>query len=246
MEQPSYYAVVIAPVRYCNELTANAKLLYGEITALADKYGYCWASNAYFANLYGVTETSITNWVKQLEKLGFVKVELIKHRQDNGQFKSERRIYVGQITATKYFEPPKNIFDEPPKNILGQNNTSNSNTTSKSKEKNTKKENLLEEINRFTNDDRLRESLCEWVEERKAMKKPLTLTALRKNLTTLSKLSPTDGGKVAVVDQTIANGWAGFYPLRTSGVAHGTPPQSEHKIDPRVEEELRKAGLWEE
>ena len=47
----SYYAIIPANVRYDPDLTPNAKLLYGEITALTNDKGYCWASNNYFANL---------------------------------------------------------------------------------------------------------------------------------------------------------------------------------------------------
>ncbi|MCL2381230.1 MAG: helix-turn-helix domain-containing protein [Treponema sp.] len=76
-EEPGYYAVIPATVRYDKSLSPNAKLLYGEITALCKKEGYCWASNSYFANLYGVDRSSITHWIKRLADAGYVRVELV-------------------------------------------------------------------------------------------------------------------------------------------------------------------------
>ena len=66
MENPSYYAIIPANVRYDKDICANAKLLYGEITALCNKSGYCWATNEYFAELYNVSRVSISKWVNQL------------------------------------------------------------------------------------------------------------------------------------------------------------------------------------
>jgi hypothetical protein len=75
--QRNYYAVLPANVRYDKNITPNAKLLYAEITALCNDKGYCWAGNAYFAELYGVTKTSISNWISSLQKNGYIDVQLI-------------------------------------------------------------------------------------------------------------------------------------------------------------------------
>lgn len=76
MDKPAYYVIVPASVRYDKKLTANAKLLYGEITALCNKEGYCWASNSYFANLYGVSKNSISSWINDLRDAGHISVQM--------------------------------------------------------------------------------------------------------------------------------------------------------------------------
>ena len=49
-ENPNYYAILTAEVRYSKNINANEKLLFAEITALANKTGECWASNNYYKN----------------------------------------------------------------------------------------------------------------------------------------------------------------------------------------------------
>ena len=78
MENPSYYAIIPANVRYSN-LKPNAKLLYGEITALSNQKGFCWSSNNYFAELYGVTKNTISLWINQLKDQNFIHVEVIRN-----------------------------------------------------------------------------------------------------------------------------------------------------------------------
>ncbi|BAQ92618.1 putative DNA replication protein [uncultured Mediterranean phage uvMED] len=70
--KPNYYAIIPAEVRYDDKLSPNAKLLFGEITALSNKKGYSWASNKYFAELYDVDKKTVSRWVKQLEDLNYI------------------------------------------------------------------------------------------------------------------------------------------------------------------------------
>lgn len=72
---PNFYAVIPAKVRYDKELVPNAKLLYGELTALTSDKGFCWATNAYFADLYDVHEKTVSEWISMLEKQGHIRIE---------------------------------------------------------------------------------------------------------------------------------------------------------------------------
>lgn len=100
--RPAYYAIIPSEIRYCEELKYAERLLYGEITALAGKEGYCFATNKYFAELYQVIPGTISRWISHLESLGFIRVDIIK---DNRNQILERRIYINDtyrdfITST--------------------------------------------------------------------------------------------------------------------------------------------------
>lgn len=87
-EDAAYYAVITASVRYDPELSSTAKLLYSEITSLCRAKGYCWATNSHFAELYNVSESTISRLISQLEKRGHIRTETVAVATG-----SERRIY---------------------------------------------------------------------------------------------------------------------------------------------------------
>jgi hypothetical protein len=95
-ETPSYYSVTPANVRYDENLTMGARFLYGEITALCNKKGYCWARNAYFAELYKVSNRTISEWIKQLIDNGYI---LCTYRYREGTKEIEARyLSIAQVT----------------------------------------------------------------------------------------------------------------------------------------------------
>ena len=126
-EQPNYYSIIPANVRYDENLKANEKLLYGEITALANKNGYCWANNQYFAVLYGVTKETVSRWISNLEEKGYIKVELVF---ENGTKQVKNRlIFITDTLLTKKSIPPRQKNQYPIDEKRKDNNTSINNTS---------------------------------------------------------------------------------------------------------------------
>ena len=95
----SYYAIIPANVRYDKDISPNAKLLYGEITALCNQKGFCWASNQYFSLLYGVSDRTIRTLIKQLQDKKYIKVEIKEN--------TKRLIYIDFTTQEENFLPPR-------------------------------------------------------------------------------------------------------------------------------------------
>ena len=108
-EHRGYYAIIPAIVRYDNHLNGNAKLLYGELTALANERGYCWATNQYFANLYNVSKRTIISWLKQLEERNYIKMQIFY--KPNSKMVDRRHIYILPYpTDTEFYTPSEEKF----------------------------------------------------------------------------------------------------------------------------------------
>lgn len=76
-----------------------------------------------------------------------------------------------------------------------------------------KKETYVSIIEGYTDNPLLVSSLKDYVEMRKKQK-AFTTRALTLNLNELSKLTNYDEEKIAIVNQTVMNGWKGFFPLK--------------------------------
>ena len=111
-ERPGYWAVIPAAVRYDKDLPPNAKLLYGEVTALLDKRGYCYAQNSYFAELFGLSDRSVSRLLAALVERGYLRIDVI--RDQSTQEVLERRIYAVYTARVEEQPPPDNFVGTPP------------------------------------------------------------------------------------------------------------------------------------
>lgn len=159
--RPGYYAVIPASVRYDDKIPANAKLLYGEISALIGAEGYCFASNQYFAAVYKMSSDSISRLITKLEDNGYIKRVIDK--DDSGQVVG-RKIYL--TVSIPDIQPPDNFADTPlQKNREGidkkvkDTNLSNTNI----EKKNIEKEKSKRTPKPVYSDEELHAVLIDWI-----------------------------------------------------------------------------------
>ncbi len=251
-EQKAYYAVIPANVRYDKRLKANEKLLYGEITALTNERGYCWAGNKYFSDLYGVTPQAVSKWINGLKDCGYISIE---YTYKNGTKEIESRIIKLVSTnvsdvLTNDSEVLTNVSGGINKCLRGykqkvkDNDTDNNtdNNTVRKKERKSKSKSYDEQIAEYTQDEELQDALKAFVQMRAFIKKPLTEYGLKLLLNKLSKIGKTDAEKIAIVNRSVEHNWQGFFEIKEES-SYQKSVQPEKKYDQNgyeSEEELMK------
>lgn len=160
--RPGYYAVIPADVRYDNQIPANAKLLYGEISALIGSEGFCFASNQYFADIYGWTPVTVARLVTKLEDAGYIKREIEKDK--SGQI-VRRKLY---LSVSAHDEHPLNNFDNTPQQNCGEGinkkvKDTNTSITNIEKENKKEKEKVTSSKRTPMEDTQLRELFVQWI-----------------------------------------------------------------------------------
>ena len=126
-DKKSYFAVIPANVRYDKRLKLLSRLLYGEITALCNQEGYCWATNKYFAELYEVSITTISTCINQLKEFGYIDVEIIYKEGTKEILKRYLKIFK---------DPIQKKLNTPIQENLKDNNTFNINSEAQQPEQN--------------------------------------------------------------------------------------------------------------
>lgn len=215
----SYYAIIPANVRYDEELKDKAKLLYGEITALTNEKGFCWATNNYFAELYKVNKSTISRLIKNLADEGYIKIELIYQ----GKEIIGRKIFLSSAIPIdeKINTPVQNSqegVDEKINTPIDQkvkgNNTIYNNTINNTINKK-RKTDIDVLIDEYTTNDKLKNNIYEFIKMRKGIKAAITTNGLKRILNKLDGLADKDVDKISILDNSIMNSWKGVFPLKS-------------------------------
>lgn len=211
-DKPNYYSVIPADVRYDKELTANAKLLYGEISALCSKNGKCWATNGYFAKLYNTTPRTISKWITSLISKGYIYSEL-----DMDAGKRTLKICM-------------NFFSGVEENFQ-QNNININNTRINNKNINNNPNPSSWKNKTYFEDTELNDLFLDFLDLRKKIKAVNSDRAINNLVNKLNKYD--DETKKQMINNSITNSWKDVYEIK------GTKPiQAQEEEDPIVREEI--------
>lgn len=223
MISAGYWAVLPASVRYDRRLTRTAKLLYAEISSLAQVDGYCWATDKYFADLFGYSPATITRALRTLRDGGYIYMDHTANPKG-----SERHIYCGldprqggivkndgTLDGTvKNDDTPTVKNDGTPRATqYNKNNKKREYTCARTREKDIPNE-AMAVFEGFAGDDQELMLLLVELGSGKTWKKRPDLAATML-VNKLRKLS--DGRRavqIAMLEKAIERGWESVFPLR--------------------------------
>ncbi|MEG1492415.1 MAG: helix-turn-helix domain-containing protein [Oscillospiraceae bacterium] len=219
---PAYWAVIPAAVRYDSELRPNAKLLYGEISALASAGGFCYAHNKYFADLYGFNPKTVSALIGSLAKAGYIIVELCRTQKGNIDMRkiwlTGRALSLCPPPPQKMDTPPSNNGDPPPQKVEENSTRDNSKTPIAPKIAPKVVTDTLAEY--AAGDAKLLDALLGFAEMRTKIRAPITTA--RTVALLIAKLDNLSGGsnglKIAMLDEATLKSWKTVYAPKGAGL----------------------------
>lgn len=186
-------------------LSLKAKGLLTVMLSLPDDWGY---SISGLCSICKEEKAAIQSAIAELEKSKYV-VRFKNHSRD-GRFN-----YVYDIYETPRLENPSTVnpcTENPP--LLNTNKliTDSPNTEPSKKER--KKESYESIFEAKKVDGKLKEAFVEYIKSRALNKQKMTNKALELEIDNVRKLESTEDRQIAIINQSIARGWRGLFPLK--------------------------------
>ena len=228
---PNYYAVIPAEVRYSEKISSTAKLIYGEISALANKRGYCWANNQYFSDLYNISIVQISNILSSLKKAGFVSIVQGENNQRRISIRKSLRKVKDDVRKTlnaqhshkeKLTNHKEKLTDHKEKFKVSHKEKFKHNSTRVNSKDN--KENFFNFLELFPGEWQqsklFQEAWNNWAIHRKEKKDKLTQKSVEFQIRMLTKYTINEA--IEIINRTIMKGWRGLQEIPGKEYNHTT------------------------
>lgn len=208
-----------------DRLSALDKVILVEIDSLDMGDRGCYASNRHLADFAQCSEAKVSKAISKLTKLGYVYVQ-----------KFDGRTRELKSSLAKNTSLPSKKYEADSQKVRESNTGRDTGNKPKSKSSV-----CAELIQAFTEDRELQTTIWDFVEMRRQMKAPMTEKAMSLFLAKLGKLSRDTSTQMAIVNQSIENGWKSIYPLKdTEG---GRKGKNGVKLLPESEEDHILDGI---
>ena len=179
-----------------------------ELMVFAIIYGFCQhdevegnyhGSLQYLADFTGTTKQTIIKVLKSLTAKKYIKKS--ESYQNNVKFCTYKinTTVVEKLTGSQKSLPNNETLDN--ESLYNKNK----------KEAKTDFDVLIDE---YTNNDKLKIAIYEFIKMRKGIKKPITTYGLKKMLNKLDTLASDDDAKIQILDQSIEHSWNGIFELK--------------------------------
>ena len=201
-------------------LKANTKILLLVIMSYESKEGYSYPSHSRLIKETGLSKSTLIKCLKELEELGYIISE--KAAGNNNKYFIDSSI---KISSSKNDSSTKNDTSSSTKNDTGVV----LNLVHKNKQENKQKNNnsdLEVIVEAYTDNKELKETIFDFIEMRKSIKKKLTERGLRGILNKLDKIALNDYEKIEILENSIMNCWQGVFEIKKE--AHKGAYQSKY------------------
>ena len=210
-----------------NSLSLKAKGLYATIQSYVTLENFTLYKSTLEKQCSDKKTSFDTAW-KELKNSGYL-LQLKSKNNATGQW-----IYQYDLLDTPYTENPgienpgmenppygkptpgkPSMYNNTDLNNTDLNNTDLNNTSNIKKERKNGLKSYEEIVNNYTNNEKLRTEIFEFIKMRKLIKSPMTDKALNLMINKLNKLSNNnDELKISILDQSIENSWKGIFELK--------------------------------
>ena len=193
-------------------LKANTKILLLVIMSYESKEGFSYPSHSRLIKETGLSKPTLIKCLKELEELGYIISE--KSTGSNNKYFINNSIKTSSNKSNTNTKNDTGVV----LNLVHKNKQEN-----KQKNNNSDLEVIVEA---YTDNKELKETIIDFIEMRKSIKKKLTERALKTILNKLDKIALNDFEKIEILENSIVNCWQGVFEIKKE--AHKGAYQSKY------------------